>query len=89
MRISFAVFENNLIVFHYPGASWRSPGPSWIPMGYPGLPWEKKPLKASKGVTTAALVSPNDSQQNIWASQGRAAEGGITMVVRVVLVGIP
>ena len=48
-----------------------------------------EPLKASKGVTTAALVSPNVSQQSIWASQGRAAEGGITMVVRVVLVGIP
>ena len=29
------------------------------------------------------------SEQSIWASQGRAAEGVCTMVVRVVLVGIP
>ena len=36
-----------------------------------------------------ASCCPNASQQSIWASQGRAAEGGITMVVRVVLVGIP
>ena len=36
-----------------------------------------------------ASCCPNASQQSIWASQGRAAEGGITMVVRVVLVGNP
>ena len=40
-------------------------------------------------LASRASCFPNASQQSIWASQGRAAEGGITMVVRVVLVGIP
>ena len=68
------------------GGGWYHDGRSRRTCGY-SLGRDQNP--EVKMYLSRASCSPNASQQSIWASQGRAAEGGFTMVVRVVLVGIP
>ena len=68
------------------GGGWYHDGRSRRTCGY-SLGRDQNP--EVKMYLSRASCSPNVSQQIIWASQGRAAEGGITMIVRVVLVGIP